>query len=93
LFKAKKSEIHRRAKRLLSAFSNEARRESLESIAHGQRKLIRAHYEKGLLVVKEDFVRLPSDSRQIAHIQFQIIDDLLSILKNGPRKKRVNEFK
>ncbi len=57
VFKAKKSEIHLRAKRLLKAFANETRRQNL---AIGKRKIIRAHYENGHLIVKEDFVRLPN---------------------------------
>jgi hypothetical protein len=56
LSRRKKSEIHNRAKRLLGAFASEARKQALVC---GQRRLIRAQYEKGLLVLKEDFVRLP----------------------------------
>jgi hypothetical protein len=56
LFKRKKSEIHNRAKRLLGAFASEARK---QASVRGQRKLIRAQYENGLLLLKEDFVRLP----------------------------------
>ncbi len=92
MFRAKKSEIRSRAKRLISAFSNEQRRQSLESLVHGQRKLIRAHYEKGLLVLKEDVVRLPNGYGQIASLQSQIIDDLLSILKNGLRRNRTKQI-
>ena len=72
----------------MSAFSNETRRQSLELIVRGQRKLIRARYEKGLLILKEDFVRLPHG--QVVNLQIQIINDLLGILKNDPRKKRAN---
>jgi len=56
LSRRKKSEIHSRAKRLLGAFSSEARKQAL---VRGQRKLIRAQYENGLLLLKEDFVKLP----------------------------------
>jgi hypothetical protein len=76
LFRAKKSEIRRRAKRLLSAFANESRR---QNFASEQRKILRARYEKGLLVVKEDFVRLPTTP----NLQFQIINNLLSVLKKS----------
>jgi hypothetical protein len=56
LFRRKKSEIRHRAKRLLSAFAHEARKQASVS---GQRKLIRAQWENGLLLLKEDFVKLP----------------------------------
>lgn len=90
LFKAKKSEIHRRAKRLLNAFTNETRRES--SVV-GHRRLIRAHYEKGLLVLKEDFVKLPHVYGQSASLQIEIFDNLFGILKGELRKSRAHEFK
>jgi hypothetical protein len=61
LSRRKKSEIHNRAKRLLGAFSSEARKQALVS---GQRKLIRAQCENGLLHLKEDFVRLPYSESQ-----------------------------
>ncbi len=87
MFKAKKSEIHRRAKRLLKAFANETRRQNL---AIGRRKVIRAHYENGLLIVKEDFVKLPS--LYASNMQFQIINNLFSVLKNQLRSKSTIEF-
>jgi len=83
LFRAKKSEIRRRAKRLLSAFAGESRRQAL---ACGQRKVIRAHYENGLLIVKEDFVKLPN--LYASNLQFQIINNLLGLLKNQLRSSR-----
>ena len=88
LFKAKKSEIQRRAKRLLNAFADETRRQSLEYLMHGQRKLIRAHYEKGLLVLREDFVRLPESYGRGANLQMQIISNLLSVLKSELYRNR-----
>jgi hypothetical protein len=43
---------------LLSAFTTEARKQAM---LRGQKKVIRAHYENGHLLLKEDFVRLPYD--------------------------------
>ena len=87
MFRAKKSEIRRRAKRLLNAFASETRRQNLAS---KKRKVIRAHYENGLLVVKEDFVRLPT--LYASNLQFQIINNLFSVLRNQLRAKRTIEF-
>ncbi len=82
MFRSKKSEIRRRAKRLLNSFAEETRKQSIDSLMSGQRKLIRAHYEKGLLVLREDFIRLPNGYGAGVSLQFQIISNLLSVLKN-----------
>jgi hypothetical protein len=83
LFRAKKSEIHRRAKRLLNAFASETRRRNLMC---AKRKIIRAHYENGHLIVKEDFVRLPN--LYASNLQFQIVNNLFTVLKNQLHAKR-----
>ena len=69
LFKKKKSEIHNRAKRLLGAFANEERKRTFSG---GHKKVIRAQYENGLLLLKEDILRLsylsgPAPGDQIAN--------------------------
>lgn len=87
MFKAKKSQIQIRAKRLLKAFSEEARRQNL---AEAKRKIIRASYENGALVLKEDFVRLPGFYTRDLH--FQITNNLFSVVKNQLRATRAVEF-
>jgi hypothetical protein len=87
VFKAKKTAIHRRAKQILSACANETRRQNL---ARQKRKVIRAHYENGLLVVQEDFVRLPN--LYASSLQFQIVNNLFSVLRNQLRAKGIIEF-
>ena len=88
-FKSKKSEIHRRAKNLLGAFSHEAKRQSFESMLKGQRKVIRAYYQKGLLVLKEDFIRPSTVSARI-NIQSQMIEDLIKMLKGELKRRKTN---
>jgi len=87
VFKSKKAEIRRRAKLLLSAFASETRRQNL---SRAKRKVIRAHYENGLLVTKEGFLRLPN--LYATNLQFQLINNLFSVLRNQLRTKRTNEL-